>query len=159
MCSDFGLTYGLMAYGLFDTKPLHEPMLTQVPRMPYDITRLQLVNPLHAGPVYIQDLILVITLLAAIIAPNSAVPSAGTVLSERLDLFKFLQFLMILCRVPTALEKSLKFISVSRSWKNHWISWKALEICRNEKIREKSLNFGSVTHEKIIEFWNRHSFD
>ena len=46
-------------------------------------------------------------------------------------------------RVPTALEKSLKFRSVSRSWKNHWISWKALEICRNEKI---------------IEFWLSHSW-
>ena len=42
---------------------------------------------------------------------------------------------------------------------NHWISWKVLEICKNEKIMEKSLNFGSVTHGKVIEFWNRHSFD
>ena len=64
-----------------------------------------------------------------------------------------------LLRVPTALEKSLKFRSVSRSWKNHWISWKVLEICKNENIMEKSLNFASVTHGKIIEFWNRHSFD
>ena len=62
-------------------------------------------------------------------------------------------------RVPTALEKSLKFRSVSRSWKNHWIWWKVLEICKNENIMEKSLNFGSVAHGKIIEFWNRHSFD
>ena len=61
-------------------------------------------------------------------------------------------------RVPTALEKSLRFRSVSRSWKNHWISLKVLEICKNEKIMEKSLNFGSITHGKIIEFWNIHSF-
>ena len=62
-------------------------------------------------------------------------------------------------RVPTALEKSLKFWSVSRSLKNHWISWKVLEICKNDKIMEYSLNFGPVTHGKIIEFWNRCSFD
>ena len=67
--------------------------------------------------------------------------------------------LLLTFKVPTALEKSMKFRSVLRSWKNHWIWWKVLEICKNEKIMEKSLNFGSVAHGKIIEFWNRHSFD
>ena len=28
-----------------------------------------------------------------------------------------------------------------------------------EKLMEKSLNFGSVIHRKIIEFWTRHGFD
>ena len=76
-------------------------------------------------------------------------------------LFIFLEFLVsskpqnIMYWVPAALEKSLKLRSVSRSWKNHWISWKVLEICKNGKIMEKSLNFGSVDHGKIIEFWNR----
>ena len=38
-------------------------------------------------------------------------------------------------------------------------SWKIIEIQICFKIIEKSLNFASVAHGKIIEFWNRHSFD
>ena len=56
-------------------------------------------------------------------------------------------------RVPATLEKSLKFRSVSRSWKNHWISWKVLEICKNEKIMETSLNFKSVGNWRFLS-WN-----
>ena len=55
---------------------------------------------------------------------------------------KSLKNVLLYFRVPTALAKSLKFRSVSRSWKNHWISWKVLEICKNEK-----------KNWKIIELW------
>ena len=54
-------------------------------------------------------------------------------------------------RAPTALEKSLKFSSVSRSCKNHWISWKVhlLKWKNHEQnlwiwdqsLMERSLNF------------------
>ena len=57
-------------------------------------------------------------------------------------------------RAPTALEKSLKFSSVSRSCKTHWISWK-VHFIKMKKSWTKSLNLGSVTRGKIIEFWHR----
>ena len=53
-------------------------------------------------------------------------------------------------RVPTALEKSLKFRSVSRSWKNHSISWKVLEICKNEKIMENHWISDQLLMEKSL---------
>ena len=40
------------------------------------------INPLNAGPVYIQDKNLVITVPADVLAPDGARPSAGTVLSK-----------------------------------------------------------------------------
>ena len=55
-------------------------------------------------------------------------------------------------------HSSWKIIEIQICFKimvNHWIWWKVLEICKNEKIMEKSLNFGSVAHGKIIGSWNR----
>ena len=46
-------------------------------------------NPLIAATVYIQHLNLVITVPADVLAPNGARPSAGTVLTENLDMFSF----------------------------------------------------------------------
>ena len=62
-------------------------------------------------------------------------------------------------RVSTALEKSLKFISVSRSWENHWISWKFLkfvkmkESWKNHSISDQSLMEKLLNSEIDIFFW------
>ena len=48
---------------------------------------------------------------------------------------------------PQLLKKSLKFRSVSRSWKNHWISWQVLEICKNGKKRNKHW----ILHQLLME--------
>ena len=50
--------------------------------------------------------------------------------------------------------KSLKFRSVSRTLKNHWLSWKVAEICKNEKIVENPWISDQLLREKNIEFWN-----
>ena len=60
-------------------------------------------------------------------------------------------------RVHTAIEKLLKFSSVVRSWKNHWIFLKFMTFIKIE-------NHGKITecwssHSWNIELWNRQSTD
>ena len=43
---------------------------------------MMIINPSSAGPVYMQDLNVIITVPADVLAPDGARPSAGTVMTD-----------------------------------------------------------------------------
>ena len=53
-------------------------------------------------------------------------------------------------KVATAVENHWNLDLFQDHGKNNWISSKVLEICKYKKKMEKSLNCGSVTHEKTL---------